>query len=97
MPPASGVHATGTALPRAPWTATLPESGRQPPAGLMRDALGCVPLFRWAAESRAVPRGQATVAYAVGASPSHAVVVRGIRVVKGPRLAVPRGDDVGCA
>lgn len=44
-----------------------------------------------------MPRGQATVAYVVGAPSSHAVVVRGIRVVKGLRLPVPRGDDVGCA
>lgn len=97
VPPASGVRATGAALLQAPWTATLPEPGRRPPADLMRDALGCTPLFQWATASRAVPRGQVTVAYAVGAPASHAVVVRGIRVVKGPRLTVPRGDDVGCA
>ncbi|MBT2447753.1 hypothetical protein J7F03_11840 [Streptomyces sp. ISL-43] len=100
VPPASGVHATGAPLLGVngdPWTATLPRLGQKPPAALMRDALGCAPLFGWATEARAVPRGQVTVAYAVGASPSRAAVVRGIRVVKGPRLPAPRGDDVGCA
>ncbi|MEV6576553.1 hypothetical protein AB0M92_00115 [Streptomyces sp. NPDC051582] len=93
------MYATGAVLMQgdSPWTATLPQPGRKPPAELMRGALGCVPLFRWATGARAVPRGQVTLAYSVGASPSRAAVVRGVRVVKGPAIAVPRGDDVGCA
>ncbi|MFD5513044.1 hypothetical protein ACFWIB_35565 [Streptomyces sp. NPDC127051] len=95
-----GLYATGAPLLNgggSPWTATLPQPGRQPPAELMRSALGCVPLFRWATAARAVPRGQVTLAYSVGASPSRPALVRGVRVVKGPAVPVPRGDDVGCA
>ncbi|MFD7079210.1 hypothetical protein [Streptomyces sp. NPDC059918] len=97
-----GLYATGAPLldvagDGGPWSATLPQPGRKPPAELMRGVLGCVPLFRWATAARAVPRGQVTLAYSVGASPSRAAVVRGVRVVKGPAISVPRGDDVGCA
>ncbi|MFE2480824.1 hypothetical protein [Streptomyces sp. NPDC059389] len=102
-PGRQGLYATGAPLLNGdgdggtPWTATLPQPGRQPPAELMRGALGCVPLFRWATAARAVPRGQVTLAYSVGASPSRPALVRGVRVVKGPAVPVPRGDDVGCA
>ncbi|WP_158708444.1 hypothetical protein [Streptomyces sp. NRRL S-244] len=94
-----GLYATGAPLldGDGSWAATLPQPGRQPPAELMRGVLGCVPLFRWATTARAVPRGQVTLAYSVGASASRAAVVRGIRVVRGPAVPVPRGDDVGCA
>ncbi|MFF2195301.1 hypothetical protein [Streptomyces sp. NPDC058157] len=95
----TGVHATGAPLlgGDGSWTATLPEAGARPPAELVRGALGCVPLFRWATTARAVPRGQVTVAYSVGAAPSRPAVVRGVRVVRGSDLPAPRGDDVGCA
>lgn len=97
--PDAGMYATGAPLlgNEDTWAATLPEPGLQPPAELMRNALGCVPLFQWATEARAVPRGQVTLAYSVGASPSRAALVRGIRVVRGPDVPVPRGDDVACA
>ncbi|WP_329448293.1 hypothetical protein OG906_34860 (plasmid) [Streptomyces sp. NBC_01426] len=97
--PAAGPFATGAPLlgNEESWMATLAEPGRRPPGELMRDALGCVPLFQWATGARAVPRGQVTLAYSVGASPSRAALVRGIRVVKGPDVPLPRGDDVACA
>ncbi|WP_327133554.1 hypothetical protein OG311_25250 [Streptomyces sp. NBC_01343] len=94
-----GLYATGAPLMgnEDTWAATLPQPGLQPPAELMRGALGCVPLFQWATEAGAVPRGQVTLAYSVGAPPSRAAVVRGVRVVRGPAVPDPRGGDVACS
>ncbi|MBH5338692.1 hypothetical protein IHE55_29500 [Streptomyces pactum] len=98
--PAPGIAAVGKPLmdgEGALWTATVPHAGAAAPRHTLKVTRGCGDLYRWATSRGAVPRGTAAVAYSVAAPADTSVVIEGIRVVKGARIATPRGDDVGCA
>ncbi|MFE7130875.1 hypothetical protein ACFVIM_08450 [Streptomyces sp. NPDC057638] len=93
----ASVGAVAKPLPQGTWTATTPRAGTTAPAGSLDLARGCGPLFDWAVRQRAVPRGTASVSYAVTAPAGSGVVIQQIKVVRGETIGAPRGDDVGCA
>ncbi|MER7399186.1 hypothetical protein ABT381_27180 [Streptomyces sp. NPDC000151] len=78
------------------WTATV-RTGRPVPRRLLDPAGGCLPLHAWASERGAVPRGTATAAFTVAAPAGRALLVRGVKVIRGKRLPLPEGRDVACS
>ncbi|MFI8996929.1 hypothetical protein [Streptomyces sp. NPDC053542] len=78
------------------WTATVPTRSAVP-RRLLAPAGGCLPLHAWASERAAVPRGTATAAFTVAAPADRALLIRGVKVIKGKRLPLPTGRDVACS